>query len=472
MKPVPLSLVLILIIGVTAAAGTDLQNSNASNRIYPGPDWEFAATPEDCGWSSAKLAQAQAFSRQIGSAAVMVVDSGVVVAAWGHVSHRYPLHSIRKPLISALVGIHTAEGAIDITRSMEDLGIDDVAPGLSPTEKQATVADLMQSRSGVYHPALGEVAAMKQARPTRGSHRPGTFWYYNNWDFNAVGTIFEQETGTRIFEEFAKRIATPLQMQDFIARDGTYISGPESMHRVYAMRMSARDLARFGLLYLRQGRWRGRQIVPSSWVEESTAVRSDIGRGRGYGYMWRTAINGGLAPNIDLPVRCFFHSGAGIHFLIVIPRLDLVMVHRVDTYRKGPYPRPQQIGRLFWMILDARGLNGIGANPSLAHAQGMRLTGDRLRDVLTSHRYKVMIPNGLVQGGDQKYMLAFMKGGVMNLTSSKRDLVTGSWRLSGDRCCVDIDGLKSCFAIVAAQEVLQFYDATDTLFLTADQANP
>ncbi|MDJ0723340.1 MAG: serine hydrolase [Desulfobacterales bacterium] len=104
-----------------------------------------------------------------------------------------------------------------------------MAPELIPAEKKATVADLLTSRSGVYHPALGEIAAMRQAGPPRASHSPGTFWYYNNWDFNALGTIFEQETGMRIFEEFEKQIAKPLQMQDFIVRDGTYICGRHSV---------------------------------------------------------------------------------------------------------------------------------------------------------------------------------------------------------------------------------------------------
>jgi CubicO group peptidase (beta-lactamase class C family) len=464
MKPLPLSLGFMLIIGVTTATGTDLQNAKVSSNAYPGSDWELAAAPEDYGWSSSKLAQAEAFSRQIGSAAVMVVDNGVAVAAWGHVAYRYPLHSIRKPLLSALVGIHAAEGAIDITRSLEDLGIDDVAPGLSPTEKQATVADLLQSRSGVYHPALGEVAAMKQARPTRGSHRPGTFWYYNNWDFNAVGTIFEQETGTRIFEEFEKRIAMPLQMQDFIARDGTYISGPDSVHRVYAMRMSARDLARFGLLYLRQGKWRDRQIVPSAWVEKSTATLSDIGRGRGYGYMWRTAVNSGLAPNVVLPVRCFFHSGAGIHFLVVIPRFNLVMVHRVDTYGKGLYPSPQQIGRLFWMILHARGIEAIGGDPSLPPDGRGRLTNAQIQAELTKQRYAMSIPNGLVEGGDRTYALAFEAEGVMTLAARGRAAIEGRWTVENDCCCVDIDGLKQCFAVVDAGDRIRFFDATGTLY--------
>ena len=56
---------------------------------------------------------------------------------------------------------------------------------------------------------------MKKNRPARGSHAPGTFRYYNNWDFNVLGTIFEKRTGLKIGEAFYQRIAKPIGMQDF-----------------------------------------------------------------------------------------------------------------------------------------------------------------------------------------------------------------------------------------------------------------
>ena len=117
-------------------------------------------------------------------------------------------------------------------------------------------------------------------RPERHAHAPGTFWYYNNWDFNALGTIFEQETGTKIFEEFDTRIARPLQMEDFSISDCSYKTSkdygqsPISKHRYYQFRMSTRDLARFGLLYLRNGQWHDQQIVSTDWVRESTFLKS------------------------------------------------------------------------------------------------------------------------------------------------------------------------------------------------------
>jgi CubicO group peptidase (beta-lactamase class C family) len=93
------------------------------------------------------------------------------------------LHSIRKSLLSALIGIAVDEHKIDLNAAIGSLDIDDNAPSLSSTEKTATVADLLKARSGIYHPALYETPGMARLRPARGSHPPGTFWYYNNWDF-------------------------------------------------------------------------------------------------------------------------------------------------------------------------------------------------------------------------------------------------------------------------------------------------
>ena len=61
---------------------------------------------------------------------------------------------------------------------------------------------------------------MKTNRPARGSAKPGEKWLYNNWDFNTVGVIVERALGAPFFEEFARRIASPLGMEDFRAKDG------------------------------------------------------------------------------------------------------------------------------------------------------------------------------------------------------------------------------------------------------------
>jgi CubicO group peptidase (beta-lactamase class C family) len=188
-----ISLILLLVV---AAAPAPAQSR------YPSTSWDRAPSPESLGWSTDKLNLAKAYAATIHTAALMIVVDGVVLDEWGDTAKRFNVHSIRKSFLSALYGIHVKEGRIHLTDTLADLGIDD-NERLSPMEKQATVADLLKSRSGMYHPALYETPNMAMARPARGSYPPGTFWYYNNWDFNALGTILERATKTTVYEDWA-----------------------------------------------------------------------------------------------------------------------------------------------------------------------------------------------------------------------------------------------------------------------------
>ena len=62
---------------------------DTAREVYPGEVWQKATTPEQLGWSSEKLARAQEYSERIGSAAVMIVDDGVVIDAWGDITRNY-----------------------------------------------------------------------------------------------------------------------------------------------------------------------------------------------------------------------------------------------------------------------------------------------------------------------------------------------------------------------------------------------
>jgi CubicO group peptidase (beta-lactamase class C family) len=280
-------------------------------------------------WSEDKLDAAAAYAKEIGSAAVLVLHDGEVVFSFGNVTRKYMCHSIRKPFLGALYGIYIGKGVIDIGTTLQEMNIDDSPQSLTPAEKQATIRDLLMSRSGVYHEAAGEHQTMIDARPARGSHAPGTFFYYNNWDFNALGTIFERTTGERIFDAFHEDIAKPIWMEDFAATDCTYVfTRSKSEHPAYFFRMSARDMARFGLLYQEYGKWNGEQIVPEEWIRQSTAIYPVENPGSDpYGYLWRI-----ISEKMGLG-HGFYHTGLGIHLLAVLPDQKLVLVHRVDTDR-------------------------------------------------------------------------------------------------------------------------------------------
>jgi len=287
-----------------------------SQSEYPGKEWQPHSRT---GWSESTLNAVRDLASKRETAAVMIVQSGRVVDQWGDVAKKIRVRSVRKSFLSAVYGICAAEGKIDLGKTLAELEIDDKSP-LTATERQATIADLLKARSGVYHPAAYETPAMRAARPRRGSHAPGEFFYYNNWDFNALGGIFERLTEEKIFEAIERRIARPIGMQDFKAEDGKYTLGEESNYPAYDFQMTARDMARFGHLYLRNGSWEGRQVIPAGWVTRSTTAYSRaFGDFNGYGFLWWVDAGG------------FSARGNGGHVIAVIPAKDLVVVHRVDN---------------------------------------------------------------------------------------------------------------------------------------------
>ncbi len=437
--------------------------------VFPAEHWHKVEAPEVLGWSSKKIAEARAFSKQIGSSAVMIVDDGVVVDAWGDITRRFQCHSMRKSLLSALIGVHVEEGHMDLSKTIADLNIKRLEPSLSAEEEQATVGDLIKARSGIYIPALGESPVMRKMRPKRHSHPPGSFWYYNNWDFNALGTIFEQETGAKIFKEFERRFARPLQMEDFDVSYCRYLSsadyknGPYSPHRYYLFRVSARDLARLGVLFLRDGKWQDQQIVPTSWVKESTASHSKRGKDGGYGYMWWTGVKRGLLANVNVKAQSYYAAGWGGHRVFVLPYRKLVVVHRVNTDEQGPKPMDHQIGRLLWLILSAAGESQIGDDPSAQAAKGVRLATGDLNKLLTNGNKWIGSNNGLFPGGDL-LVISCSKEGQLTLSVSKKLEFRGRCWISRNRFYFDILGIKAYFTIFQRGDTLALYDPTGTLY--------
>jgi CubicO group peptidase (beta-lactamase class C family) len=464
MKRIVAAFIVLLAIAACAPKANWAPADANPEGVYPDEVWQKATTPEELGWSSEKLAAARAYSERIGSAAVMIVDDGIVVDAWGDTTRKYQCHSIRKSLLSALIGIHVEEGHIDLSKTLEELGIDDTEPSLTATEKQATIADLIKARSGIYHAALGEANSMKANRPERHSHTPGTFWFYNNWDFNALGTIFEKETGTRIFEEFDRRIAQPLQMEDFEVSDCGYLAGNDygapkvSIHPYYRFCMSARDLARFGLLFLREGRWHDQQIIPADWVRESTATHSETGPDSGYGYMWWNGVQGGLLPNVRVKEHSFYASGYRGHRVIVLPYRNLVIVHRVDTDSGNVNIGGREIGPLLWLILDAAGETDIGDAPLLEIAQGIRVTAENLHETWGEATIWYF------DGPEEQYITSHAPDSTMTFTARESgELVdTGRWWAEGGKVCrqwKELEGgEKACFYVVLDDTTLQWFD--------------
>ena len=334
-----------LIVGVlNAAPGTSL--AQFSGARFPADRWLRFAKVEQAGFDGAKLAAARTAWEALPSSAFMVVSGGAVVAAWGDVGRRFMCHSVRKSFLSALFGIYWDRGQIELNKTLADLGLDDDPDPLLETEKQARILDLLKARSGVFHPAA--YAGRTDSRP-RGSEGPGRYFAYNNWDFNTLAAILEQETGARVFDAFDEHFARPLRMEDWRLSDGYYhYERDKSKYPAYPFRMSARDAARFGLLFAREGVWDGQRILSAHWVHRSAALYSIDTDVMGYGLMWWVLREPRFAR-----YGAFAALGVGNQMIAVLPQADLVIVNRANTYRDEGTPMPALLD-LIEMILDAR----------------------------------------------------------------------------------------------------------------------
>ena len=146
-------------------------------------------------------------------------------------------------------------------------------------------------------------------------------------------------------------------------------TGDDSVHAAYPFKLSTRDLARIGLLFLRKGKWDDRQLIPENWVRESTTSYSDAGASGGYGYMWWVSVDGRHFPGVSLPHGTYSARGYRGQYLLVIPEWDLLICHRVNSFQQGTSVSKTDFGNLLSLIIAARPAAAAGnALPNPRHA--------------------------------------------------------------------------------------------------------
>lgn len=264
--------------------------------------------------------------------AIIILENEKIIYEYGPTDKIMNTASIRKAIMSVLYGIAINKGLIDINKTLTELQIDEFTP-LTSQEKSATIRDLLMAKSGIYIPAQGEHDSQITDRPERESHKPGSYFFANNFDANVLGTIFIQETGTSIGKFFEEYLAKPLGMQDFseenvILGDPWFLSKKKSIHKQYYIFMSTRDLAKIGAMVANNGSWGEKQILSETWIKESTTSYSDLkenhidyGRYDGFGYQWWIASDS----------KTIWTDGYGERFLIINPNNNLTLVEQNFT---------------------------------------------------------------------------------------------------------------------------------------------
>ena len=337
---------------LTSTVRADTWPSCGKADQFPGASWALQDSSV-LGWDSSALSSAFQYLETIETSGVMVVHRGALIGEWGEVATPHMMASLRKSVLSGLIGTYSGSGRLDLNETLAQLGVDDSEPPLTEAEKQATFMHLITARSGIYHSAHYETGGWKRAKvrmAENGGAAPGATWLYNNWDFNAAAGILETEVGEALGEGFVRHIARPTGMQDFTTKHVGYVGNESYAERsmgnlsdfpAYMFKMSVRDLARFGLMYMNCGRWRDEQVIPQAWILESTQGRpisdgspdAEFFRNFGdYGYMWWVDKPGSRSwPEVETREPVYFGQGANGHYVWVAPYLDLVVVHQVAT---------------------------------------------------------------------------------------------------------------------------------------------
>ncbi len=311
--------------------------------VYPEPDW-LVELPEDHGFSSEGLEQMASVAQDMDSHCLVVSHAGVIVGEWywkdyGPEVDQGNVYSVSKSITSALVGIAAAEGELDIDEPVDILEWQGSASGAITTRNLISNDSGRQWSFDVDYFQLSVASDQTQFAIDLEHDQPvGTWWEYNNAAIQTLERVLGAAVGTDLGAYAQERLFGPIGMSAKLGRDAE--GNPLTYQGVSA---SCRDLARFGYLYLRGGRWAGGvQVVPQGWIEESLQPSTELNVA--YGFMWwlnrsghwvlpssptRNEGDGQLAP--EAPEQVFAAIGAFGQFVVVDPTTESVWVRLGPT---------------------------------------------------------------------------------------------------------------------------------------------
>lgn len=263
------------------------------------------------------------------------------------------LHSATKSITSTLLGIAIDRGLIaDVNERVYDF-FPQYDSLRTPVKNRILLRHLLNMRAGWSWNEWNEpITSMESnymqmlysedplgfvlARPMEAE--PGTLFDYSGGVTNVLGQVIEASVGTS-FEEFADTVLfNPLGISN---RRWPYF--PSGMILVSGdLHIRPRDMAKIGFLFINDGKWKDRQVVSVSWIEEVIRQRvdlPDLGWADGYGYQWwfqTFAVNGE-------EISTFRADGWGGQMIVQVPQMDMVVVFTGANYSTSPDPSPQEL---------------------------------------------------------------------------------------------------------------------------------
>jgi len=310
--------------------------------VWPLPEWQ-KAKPADVGMDEAQLDRARDYALT-GRGSGYITRHGKLVMSWGNLQTRYDLKSTTKSIGVTALGLAISDRKI---------GLEDKVVKYHPTfavppdtnKKTGWIGNIT-----IKHLATQTAGFEKPGGYTKLIFEPGTKWAYSdggpNWLAECVTLAYQRDVDELMFE----RVFTPLGIErsDLAWRRNSYrdakIDGV--MRREFGSGISANvdAMARIGYVYLRGGKWKGKQVIPREFVEaasrtvESVVGLPEVGPKRygnasdHYGLLWWNNADGTLE---KVPRDAFWSWGLYDSLIVVIPSLDIVVARAGKSWQRN-----------------------------------------------------------------------------------------------------------------------------------------
>lgn len=329
-------IIVILLLTITLLFGCQKKQQSVNTPDYfPTIAWK-TSSPEAQGMSSAKLSEMLGYieTRNFQFDNIVIIRNGYIIADANYYpfkrEYKHILNSITKSVTSGCIGVAIDKGLIPNT----DTKVIDIfkarkISNLDENKKALTLKNLLMMSTGLQWTETGNYSAPDDSLtklwttkeplqymldlPMKES--PGKSFYYNTGASHILSGMITETTDKSLQDFATQNILGPIGISDIewgVDNHGLNVGGS----RLF---MRAEDTAKYGLLFLNNGKWDGKQLISEKWVKESTKKQIDTPNGiagrSGYGYQWWMNRFGGYSAR-----------GFQGQYLFVLPEYNIVAV--------------------------------------------------------------------------------------------------------------------------------------------------
>ncbi len=350
------------------------------------------STPEQQGVASAAVLDlVAALDSEINHVhGLMVLRNGHAIAQGWWEPYRpefiHLLHSLSKSFTSTAIGLAISEGTLSLDDRVVSFFLDEVPDEPSWEPEAMRIRDLLSMSTGQNGEDMRGISLQSDTSLVETflhlpvAHKPGTHFVYNTAATFMCSAILQKVRGVKLLDYLHPRLLDPLGIEE-----ATWTETPDGItHGGFGLSVSTQSIARFGQLYLPEGLWEGRQLIPADWVRAATSRQTSNGSDpdgdwdQGYGYQfWRSRHDS------------YRGDGAMGQFALILPKQNSVIAINSGTSQMA------DIMNLVWdRLLPAMGDEPLAEDPE-AHG--------RLKNRLES--LSIPLPSSALNAGEHEKWL-------------------------------------------------------------------